>query len=176
MTYKVVSAVSNLLGNTPLEKAMYGAMTRLGPIQWDDADRALAEKFQATLTAGGHHLRLPPRRHAGEAQHAPFRRDRPARRQGRPDDGLHRRRRRLLGRPHRPGARGHLRHRHPGHSWQLTAQSKSSIGDKGLIHVAKIMAATAVEAIKNPELIAAAKADYAARTERNPTSARSRPT
>ena len=55
----------------------------------------------------------------------------------------------------------------PGHSWQLTAQSKSSIGDKGLIHVAKIMAATAVEAIKNPDVIAAAKADYAARTERN---------
>ena len=56
----------------------------------------------------------------------------------------------------------------PGHSWQLTAQSKSSIGTKGMIHVAKVMAATAVDALRNPALIAQAKADYAARTESNP--------
>src|ERR1700710_1844092 len=30
MSFKVISAVSNLLGNTPLEKAMYSALTRLG--------------------------------------------------------------------------------------------------------------------------------------------------
>ena len=37
-----------------------------------------------------------------------------------------------------------------------------------MIHVAKIMAATAVEALNNPGVISAAKADYAARTEHNP--------
>ena len=56
----------------------------------------------------------------------------------------------------------------PGHSWQLTAQSKSSIGYKGMVHVAKVMAATAVETLLDPKLIAAAKADYAARTDANP--------
>ena len=56
----------------------------------------------------------------------------------------------------------------PGHSWQLTAQGKSGIAHKGMIHVAKIMAATAVEALNNPSVIDAAKADYAARTEHNP--------
>src|SRR5215472_11703008 len=47
---QVVSAVSNLLANTPLEKAMYDNLQRLGPPPFDDADRAAAAKFQATLT------------------------------------------------------------------------------------------------------------------------------
>ena len=47
---QVVSAVSNLLANTPLEKAMHDNLQRLGPPPFDDADRAAAAKFQATLT------------------------------------------------------------------------------------------------------------------------------
>ena len=38
---QVVSAVSNLLANTPLEKAMQDNLQRLGPPPFDDADRAL---------------------------------------------------------------------------------------------------------------------------------------
>ena len=56
----------------------------------------------------------------------------------------------------------------PGHSWQLTAQGKSGIAHKGLVHVAKIMAGTAVDAISNPEILAAAKADHKARTDAHP--------
>src|SRR6185437_14223137 len=47
---QVVSAVSNLLANTPLEKAMYDNLMRLGPPPFDDTDRAFAAKIQATLT------------------------------------------------------------------------------------------------------------------------------
>src|SRR6516165_7799555 len=47
---QVVSAVCNLLGNTPLERAMHDNLQRLGPPPFDDADRAAAAKFQATLT------------------------------------------------------------------------------------------------------------------------------
>ncbi|HXT80328.1 MAG TPA: amidohydrolase, partial [Acetobacteraceae bacterium] len=47
---QVVSAVSNLLGNTPLERAMHDNLSRLGPPQFDDSDRATAAKFQATLS------------------------------------------------------------------------------------------------------------------------------
>jgi aminobenzoyl-glutamate utilization protein B len=47
---QVVSAVSNLLTNTPLEKAMYDQLVRLGPPPFDEADRAQAAKFQSTLT------------------------------------------------------------------------------------------------------------------------------
>jgi len=56
----------------------------------------------------------------------------------------------------------------PGHSWQLTAQGKSGIAHKGMVHVAKVMAATALEALENPAVIEQAKADYAARTATNP--------
>ena len=56
----------------------------------------------------------------------------------------------------------------PGHSWQLTAQGKSPAAHKGMVHVAKIMASTAVEAIEDPSLIARAKADLAERTKATP--------
>ena len=49
----------------------------------------------------------------------------------------------------------------PGHSWQLTAQGKSPAAHKGLGFVAKVMAATAVRAIEDPDLIARAKQDLA---------------
>jgi hypothetical protein len=47
---QVVSAVSNLLGNTPLEKAMRDNLLRLGPPPFDETDRDFARKIQATLT------------------------------------------------------------------------------------------------------------------------------
>jgi aminobenzoyl-glutamate utilization protein B len=50
VTTKVVSAVSNLLANTPLEQAMYDNMQRLGPPQFDEADRAYAKQIQGTLS------------------------------------------------------------------------------------------------------------------------------
>ncbi|MBV8993365.1 MAG: hypothetical protein JO287_06615 [Pseudonocardiales bacterium] len=56
----------------------------------------------------------------------------------------------------------------PFHSWQLTAQGKSPAAHKGLVHVAKVMAGTAVDALENPSLIERAKADHAARTEATP--------
>src|SRR3954452_5250030 len=49
MESQVVSAVSNLLANTPLEKAMQDSLVRLGPPPFDEADRAEAAKFQSTL-------------------------------------------------------------------------------------------------------------------------------
>ncbi|MFP3387461.1 M20 family metallopeptidase [Brevibacillus sp. SIMBA_040] len=45
------------------------------------------------------------------------------------------------------------------HSWQAVAQGGTSIGHKGMLHAGKIMAATAVEMMVNPELIAEAKAE-----------------
>ena len=48
---KVATAVSNLLGNTPLEKAMQSQLERLGPPPFDAADRKYAAEIQATLSA-----------------------------------------------------------------------------------------------------------------------------
>jgi aminobenzoyl-glutamate utilization protein B len=50
----------------------------------------------------------------------------------------------------------------PGHSWQLVAQGKAPAAHKGLIHAAKIMAATAVDFLKDQGMLAAAKADHTA--------------
>jgi aminobenzoyl-glutamate utilization protein B len=47
---KMATAVSNLLGNTPLEKAMQSQLERLGPPPFDAADRKYAAEIQATLS------------------------------------------------------------------------------------------------------------------------------
>src|SRR5580704_2923503 len=47
---KVISGVSNLLGNAPLEQAMFECWQRLGPPPFDEADSAFARKIQATLS------------------------------------------------------------------------------------------------------------------------------
>lgn len=43
------------------------------------------------------------------------------------------------------------------HSWQAVAQGKSSIAHKGMLYAAKIMALTAIDFLRNPELVEAAK-------------------
>ena len=46
----VISAVSNLLGNAPLERAMHDNFERLGAVPFDAADRDFASRIQATLS------------------------------------------------------------------------------------------------------------------------------
>ena len=56
----------------------------------------------------------------------------------------------------------------PGHSWQLTAQGKTPAAHKGMVHVAKVMAATAADVLRDPALLAQAKADHGKRLEQTP--------
>lgn len=48
----------------------------------------------------------------------------------------------------------------PGHSWQNVACIGSSIGEKGIIYGAKVMAISAIDLFEKPELITAAKAEW----------------
>ena len=48
----------------------------------------------------------------------------------------------------------------PAHSWQETAQSKSSRAKKMTVYAAKVLALGAVELMKNPELLEQAKAEH----------------
>jgi len=48
----------------------------------------------------------------------------------------------------------------PGHSWQSTAQSGSSLGHKSLIFASKVIAATVLDLILNPELLEEAKNEH----------------
>ncbi len=48
----------------------------------------------------------------------------------------------------------------PGHSWQAVAAGGMSIGRKGMDLAARVLAATALDLYKNPQLVAAAKAEH----------------
>ena len=164
----VLAAVSNLMANPPLEKAMFDTMQRLGPPAWDEADKAFAKQIQGTV--GEEDLATAYRRVGVTAK---------------PDTPLHdeivpmdTKRVSMIGSTDVgdvswvvPTVQAHAATYAigtPGHSWQLTAQGKNPAAHKGLTFVAKVMAATAVEAIADPGLVERAKADLAARTAKTP--------
>ena len=168
VTTKVVSAVSNLMPNTPLERTMHDNFERLGPPEFDEQDRAYAERIRATLS---------PQDIAAAFQRSgvPVRPDLPM------ADFI------IPFGSHGRGGHGStdvgdvswvvptVQARGatcavgtPFHTWQLTAQGKSPAAHKGLVHVAKVMAGTALDVLQNPELIAKAKADLAERTRATP--------
>jgi aminobenzoyl-glutamate utilization protein B len=168
VTTKVVSAVSNLLANTPLEQAMYGNLQRLGPPQFDAADRAFAAQIQATLSeedieTSYRRVGMPTKADTPlcdevvplDAKSAPM--------MGSTDVGD------VSWAVPTVQARGATYAiGTPGHSWQLTAQGKTPAAHKGLVHVAKVMAGTALDVIHDEVLLARAKADHQARLARNP--------
>ena len=165
---QVISAVSNLLGNTPLEQAMYDNLVRLGPPEFDDLDRKRAAEFQATLSeedieTAYRRVGLPMRDGVPlcdtivplDAKSEPM--------MGSTDVGD------VSWAVPTVQARGATYAiGTPGHSWQLTAQGKLPAAHKGLVHVAKVMAGTALDALRNEALIAQAKADHQARLKRTP--------
>ena len=165
---KTISAVSNLMGNTPLDKAMHANLERLGPPAFDAADRKFAEEIRATLTDADIGAQY---RRAG----LPIRKDQPLADfivplglRGEP----------MLGStdvgdvswkvPLVQADGATMAIGTPFHSWQMTAQGKSALAKKGMVHVAKVMAGTAIDALSNPAIIAEAKADLAERTRDNP--------
>lgn len=48
----------------------------------------------------------------------------------------------------------------PGHSWQNVSMGKSSIGHKGVLYAAKVLAASAVDLIENPDILQKAKEEF----------------
>ncbi|HEY4252468.1 MAG TPA: M20 family metallopeptidase [Roseomonas sp.] len=166
--HRVLSGVANLLGNAPMEKAMQAALDRLGPPPFDAEDQAKANEFQATMTAADiaaawRRVGLTPKPGLGLTDQVV-----PADTKGVPMVGstdvgdvswvvptVQAR-----GATYAIGT--------PGHSWQLTAQGKLPAAHKGMVHVAKVMAATAVDTLRDPAIIARAKEDLAARTALTP--------
>jgi aminobenzoyl-glutamate utilization protein B len=54
------------------------------------------------------------------------------------------------------------------HSWQLVSQTRSSLGHKGLILAAKVIAGACVDVLEHPELVEKAKAEWEQRLEGHP--------
>ncbi|MEK1895278.1 MAG: M20 family metallopeptidase [Rhizobium sp.] len=165
---EVISGDANLVGNVPLEELMFANLQRLGPPVFDDADRAMARKFQQTMSSediSSSYARfgLKPKKdqplcdeifplYAGDSTIV-----------GSTDVGsvswvvptVQ-----MRGATYAIGT--------PGHSWQLVAQGKLPAAHKGMEHAAKVMASTAIELIGNPALIDAAKADLRGRLDGTP--------
>ncbi|KAA2213173.1 M20 family metallopeptidase [Teichococcus oryzae] len=167
---RILSATANLLGNAPLERVMQDNFMRLGPVPFDEADREFARKIQATLS---------PQDIASNYNRSGF--------QPRPDLPLtdaiqppvaERSGPSLIGStdvgdvswvvPTVQASGATLAIGTPAHSWQWTAQGKMPAAHKGMVHVAKAMAGTAVDLLSDPSLIPAARADLAARTGATP--------
>src|SRR3954465_13460037 len=164
---RIISAVSNILFNTPLEEALHGIMQELGPPRFDDADQQFAAKIRSTLTDKDiasvyHSIGMDPT-------------DRPLADFIVPLDA---KRHPQIGSPHGggvgwvvPPVQVHaptVAIGTPFHTWQIVAQGKSPHAHKAMVQAAKAMAALGVQALGEPELIAAAKADLAKRTARTP--------
>lgn len=164
---RVVSAVSNVLLNTPLDEALHRIMEELGPPHFDAEDEDFARKIRATLTEKDiasvyHAIGMDPT-------------DRPLADFLVPLDA---KRNPLIGSTDVgdvswvvPTAQVHaptVAIGTPFHTWQVVAQGKSPAAHKAMVQAAKAMARLGVEALTQPALIAAAKADLNKRTARTP--------
>ena len=156
-------AIYDYLPNITLSKVMEKAMNEVGAPQFDEADYALAHEFRKTFNAGN--LASVKGSLAGLSLDTDLIGD---------DEVLHTR---IL--PYKPlnkamsgstdvgdasycaptaqcGVATEVLGT-PGHSWQITAMSGSSIGRKGTVVAAKVLALTAVMAMEDEELLKAAK-------------------
>jgi hypothetical protein len=170
----IMSAVSNLLGNRPLEEAMQRNLEALGPVPFDAADLAFAAEIQGTLSA--------------EEIDSCYRKTgiKPAKPLPLSDYiiPLDTHGEVMIGSTDVgdvswviPTVQAHIPTMAigtPGHSWQLTAQGKMPAAHKGLAHVAKVMAATAIDALTDKVLLAQVKKPTLNRLAKNRTTARSR--
>jgi len=167
VSFKVVSAVSNMLGNTPLEQAMYQNLQRLGPVPFDAADREYAKKIQGTLSAED--ISSAFRRIGMAVQETPL------------CDfvvPLDAKGEVMIGStdvadvswavPTVQARVATVAIGTPGHSWQLTAQGKSPAAHKGMVHAAKVMAGTAIDVMVEETLMARAKKDHQDRLGKTP--------
>jgi aminobenzoyl-glutamate utilization protein B len=167
MEMKIISAVSNILGNRPLEETMQSMLEELGPPPFDEADRDFARKIRATLTEQD--LAAPWKVIGREPTDAPLADftvplDQP--------------RNLMIGstdvgdvswavptvQAHAPS----IAIGTPLHTWQVVAQGKSPHAHKAMVHVAKAMAGTAVAVMTDPDLMTRVKADHKARTTKTP--------
>ena len=168
VTPHVVSAVSNVLGNGPLERAMEANMERLGPPPFDAADREFARKIQATLTPAhvAEAFRRARRTPVADQRLAdfivPLTKDSPSP-SGSTDVGDV-----SWAVPTVQAWVATSAFGTPFHTWQLTAQGKSPAAHKGMVHAAKIMAATGRDLFEDPSLLAQAQAEHRTMLEAEP--------
>ena len=167
MSFRVVTAMSEMLDNPPLYRLLHDNLARLGPPDFDEQDREYARRIQATLLPDAIAAAFAGAGVAPDA--APLHEGLvPLDAQGVP----------MLGSTDLgdvswavPFAQaGQATHAlgTPGHTWQITAQGKSPAAHKAMVNVAKALASTALDLLTEPKHLAAAKADHAKRLAAHP--------
>ncbi|QDO97387.1 amidohydrolase [Ferrovibrio terrae] len=158
-------ACSEVLPNTALEWAMHRNIEALGPVAFDDADRAFADRMRReALTPEDVFSSL---RSVGE----PTTYDKPLHDGILPFNGTPRQ---LYGSTD-VGDVSWLTPTvqcwgpcfavgTPGHSWQLVAQGKQPAAHKAMAQAAKAMAATAIDALTDEDLLKQARSEWEKRT------------
>jgi aminobenzoyl-glutamate utilization protein B len=164
---RIVSAVSNILRNTPLEEALQRIMEELGPPHFDDADKDFAAKIQTTLTDKDiasvyYSIGMDPTDRPLADFLVPLNATR------NPQVGST-----DVGdvswvvptvQVHAPTVAIGT----PFHTWQVVAQGKTPAAHKAMVQAAKAMAGLGVKALAEHGLLEAAKADLKTRTARTP--------
>ena len=162
---RIISAVSNILPNTPLEQTLHRIMEDLGPPRFDEEDEEFAAKIRSTLTEKDiasvyYAIGMDPTARPLADFIVP----------------LDAKRNPLVGstdvgdvswvvptvQVHAPTVAIGT----PFHTWQVVAQGKSPAAHKAMVQAAKAMAGLGVKALTEPDLIVAAKADLKKRTAR----------
>ena len=144
MDYEVIHGIYAVLPNETAQRVMYDNLVAVGGIEYTPQEREFAEILRQSLTDP------PPIESAGEIEPYRF-----TRRSSSTDVGdvswvV-------------PTAALRTATWVPGtsaHSWQAIAAGGMSIGEKGMINAAKVLAMTAVDLFTSPDLVAAAKAEH----------------
>jgi aminobenzoyl-glutamate utilization protein B len=169
MESRVFTGVSNLIGNRPLEEAMQAELERLGPVEFDEADRAFAREIQKTLTPDDiavsfRRCGMPPPE--GDLPLCDF--VAPLDLEGNGGQGSTDVGDVSWAVPTVQARVATCAVGTPFHTWQTVAQGKAPAAHKGMVYAAKVMAATAKRLIEDPSLRARAKAQHAAHLEKTP--------
>ena len=164
VSVQITDATSNVVPNRALQEAMYENMRRLGPPAFDESDFAFAERLQkSALTEEEILASVKPHDMSLKTKVL--------------HDGV-------LSMPTReevmmgttdvgdvswivPTVQCHtacFAIGTPFHTWQLVTQGNLPAAHKGMVLAAKAMAATAADVLRNPDLVARAKAELRERT------------
>jgi aminobenzoyl-glutamate utilization protein B len=161
VTSRVYSGVSNLIGNRPLEEAMQQEFDKLGPVSFDAEDNLFAEEIRKSLSkediaASFQRIGQKPKTDLALCDFVA-----PLDRHGEGGEGST-----DMGDvswvvPTVQARVATCAVGTPFHTWQTVAQGKVPAAHKGMVHAAKVMAATAVALIKSPQILAATRKIHA---------------
>ncbi|MEM1187515.1 MAG: amidohydrolase [Pseudomonadota bacterium] len=148
MEYELIGGTYPRLPNEALASALHANLTTVGGVEYTEEEREFARGIQATLGEN-----LPPIDSAAQVQPMKFTRGKASADTG--DVSWTVPMAAMRAATWVPGT--------PAHSWQAVAAGGMSIGYKGMMVAAKTLTLTAIDLYTTPELLAAAKAEFAER-------------